>query len=125
MRAWMRVVRMLGLLAGTVVAVNAEEAKLVVSVDGEEQTVVVQKKATITLRGPMLDGIKKGDSIEMELVDMKGKKTLRKATVTREVEPPKKGKGGRGGKQRNRKKDGEGGGGDAGGAGAGLDGDMM
>lgn len=108
-------------MSGTVVEVKADERKLVVSVDGKDETIVVGKKSTITLRGPLLDGIKKGDSIEMDVAEQKGTKTLRKATVTREVEPAKKGKnGGRGGRKKKRKKGGD----EEGGAGADADGDI-
>jgi hypothetical protein len=93
-------------VSGVVKEVQAEARQLVVDVKGESKTYTLGARATITMRGPILDGVKPGDKADLEVVKgAKGNEVVKKLTISRgdTAEKPPKARGRRGSRKGGRR----------------------
>jgi len=76
-------------VTGVVKSVDAAKKSITVAVEGQgEKTFTLGEQVTIMMRGPILDGIKPADKVEIRLRDEAGAQTVRSVTVSRDGVTP-------------------------------------
>lgn len=76
-------------LTGVVKSVDATKRTLTVNIEGQgEKTFTLGEQVTILMRGPILDGIKPNDKVELRMQGEGATQTVRMVTVSRDGVTP-------------------------------------